>query len=144
MGLATWTTTPQVARRMSLQAQRDTRPELAIRSMLHAAGLRYRVSYPVPELSRCSIDIAFTRRKLAVFVDGCFWHACPEHGTRPKANAGRWAAKLAANQSRDRWVDAKLGEHDWRVLRIWEHEDVSAAFSRILFYISELRMAAGS
>lgn len=142
--MTTWTTTPQVTRRMSLQARRDTRPELAIRSMLHAAGLRFRVSYPVPELSRCSIDIAFTRRRVAVFVDGCFWHLCPDHGTQPKANGSRWAAKLAANQSRDRRVDAKLAEHGWRVLRIWEHEDVSAASSRILSCISELHTASGS
>jgi DNA mismatch endonuclease (patch repair protein) len=129
---------------MSLQARRDTRPELALRTMLHGAGLRFRVSYPVPELTRCTIDVAFTRRKVAVFVDGCFWHDCPEHGTRPKTNASRWADKLAANRSRDRKVDAQLENHGWSVLRIWEHEDVSAAFSRILECISGLDTTATS
>lgn len=129
---------------MSLQARRDTRPELALRSRLHAAGLRFRVSYPVPELTRCTIDIAFTRRRVAIFVDGCFWHDCPEHGTQPKANASRWAAKLAANRSRDRKVDALLEDQGWSVLRIWEHEDVSTAFRRILDRIDELETAGGS
>ena len=100
--------------------------------MLHAAGERFRVSYPVPELPRCTIDVAFPRRKVAVFIDGCFWHNCPDHGSKPKANASRWATKLAMNELRDRRVDAHLRYHGWRVFRFWEHEDPSTACSSIL------------
>jgi DNA mismatch endonuclease (patch repair protein) len=127
-----WNTTAQTAGRMSLQARRDTRPELAIRSALHASGRRFRVSYPVPDLKRCSIDIAFPRQRVAVFVDGCFWHGCPEHGTRPKSNADRWTDKLNSNKERDRRVDAHLRDQGWAVLRVWEHEDLEAACGRVL------------
>jgi len=127
-----WNTSVQTARRMSLQARRDTRPELAIRSALHASGRRFRVSYPVPGLKRCSMDIAFPRQRVAVFVDGCFWHGCPEHGTLPKSNADRWAGKLNSNRERDRHVDAHLRDQGWSVLRIWEHEDVHAACGRVV------------
>ena len=127
-----WSTTPQTAQRMSRQATRDTRPERAIRSALHAAGYRFRVAYPVPGLKRCSIDVAFPRRRVAVFVDGCFWHSCPEHRTQPKANSKRWADKLAANEDRDRRVDRHLEEQGWAVVRIWEHERVEAALDEIL------------
>jgi len=131
----TWNTTAQVARRMSRQARRDTSPEVAIRSALHASGCRFRVAYPVPGLARCSIDIAFPRRRVAVFVDGCFWHDCPEHGSRPKTNADRWGAKLAANRSRDRRVDEHLMGRGWNVLRAWEHEDVSFVRAKVLEYV---------
>lgn len=138
---STWKTTAQIARRMSLQARRDTRPEVAIRSALHASGCRFRVSYPVPDLERCSIDIAFPRRRLAVFVDGCFWHNCPAHGTRPKSNAERWAAKLDVNRARDRLVDTHLAERGWTVLRFWEHEDVQSVCTRIVDRVREIRGA---
>lgn len=128
----TWSTTAQIAHRMSLQARRDTRPEMAIRSALHAEGRRFRVSYPVPDLRRCTIDIAFPRRQVAVFVDGCFWHGCPEHATRPKSNADRWAHKLDANWARDRRVDAHLRERGWVVLRVWEHEDMTVACANVV------------
>jgi DNA mismatch endonuclease (patch repair protein) len=107
-------------------------------------GYRFRVSYPVPGLARCSIDIAFPRRRVAVFVDGCFWHGCPVHGTRPKSNAARWAAKLNANRERDRRVDAHLLAHDWAVVRIWEHESVATACARVLECIDHTDAATGS
>lgn len=128
----TWNTTAQVAHRMARQARRDTGPEIAIRSVLHASGCRFRVAYPVPGLARCSIDIAFPRRRVAVFVDGCFWHDCPEHGSRPKANADRWGAKLAANRSRDRRVDEHLMGRGWTVLRVWEHEEIWSVCAKVL------------
>jgi len=122
---------PTVSARMSGLARRDTAPEVAIRRLLHAQGLRYRVAYPVPGNRRRSIDIAFTRRKVAVFVDGCFWHGCPEHGTQPRANASWWTTKLAANQTRDSDSTARLEAQGWLVLRVWEHEDPSEAARRI-------------
>jgi len=116
---------------MSLQARRDTRPEVEIRSRLHASGKRDRGALPVPGLGRCTIDIAFPRRRIAVFVDGCFWHSCPEHGSLPKSNGERWAAKLEANHARDRRVDGHLREAGWTVLRFWEHEDPESVCSAI-------------
>jgi DNA mismatch endonuclease (patch repair protein) len=116
---------------MSRQARRDTAPELALRRVLHARGRRYRLCYPVPGLPRRTIDIAFPGPKVAVFVDGCFWHGCPEHGTDPKANDEWWAEKLARNVERDRETDAALGARMWRVVRVWEHEDASEAADRV-------------
>jgi DNA mismatch endonuclease, patch repair protein len=133
----TWNTTAQTAQRMSRQARRDTRPEVAIRSALHASGCRFRVSYPVPDLTRCTIDIAFPGRRIAVFVDGCFWHGCPEHGTRPKSNADRWTAKLEGNRARDRRVDEHLTERGWIVVRAWEHEEVSSVCERVVGCLAE-------
>ena len=113
--------------RMSSARRRDTVPEVALRRALHAAGMRFRVVHPVPGNRRRTIDIAFTRRRLAVFVDGCFWHGCAEHGTAPRANADWWGEKIATNQSRDRDTDRLLIEAGWSVLRVWEHVEVSRA-----------------
>ncbi|MFB8398640.1 very short patch repair endonuclease [Streptomyces yangpuensis] len=107
---------------MSRQASRDTTQEVAVRRLLHASGLRYRVNFPVPGIRRRTIDIAFTRARIAVFLDGCFWHGCPEHATHPKANAEWWRAKLEKNMSRDRETTAHLESAGWTVLRFWEHE----------------------
>ncbi len=123
---------PALAARMSVLRRRDTAPEMAIRRELHAAGLRYRVAYPVPGLRRRTIDIAFTRARLAVFVDGCFWHGCPEHGTRPRSNSGWWEAKLGANRARDADTTAYLQRESWTVLRFWEHENPRAAADTIV------------
>ncbi|MEU4359575.1 very short patch repair endonuclease [Streptomyces virginiae] len=111
-----------VSARMSRQVSRDTAQEVAVRRLLHAAGLRYRVNLPVPGMRRRTIDIAFTRARIAVFLDGCFWHGCPQHATRPKANAEWWRAKLEKNMSRDRETTAHLEDAGWTVLRFWEHE----------------------
>jgi DNA mismatch endonuclease, patch repair protein len=109
--------------RMKRQARRDTRPEMLVRKALHAAGLRYRLQQPVPGNRRRTIDISFPRLKIAVFLDGCFWHGCPLHATRPKANATWWSEKVAANQCRDADTNALLHAAGWHVLRFWEHED---------------------
>ena len=122
---------PTVSARMAGLTRRDTAPEVAIRRLLHAQGLRYRVAYPVPGLRRRSIDIAFTRRKVAVFVDGCFWHGCPEHGTQPRANASWWMTKLAANRARDADTTARLVDQGWVVIRVWEHEPPLEATQQI-------------
>ncbi|MCR5976558.1 DNA mismatch endonuclease Vsr [Gordonia jinghuaiqii] len=112
------------SRRMSRQRTRDTEPEMLLRRELHRRGLRYRVDAPLPGLPRRRADILFTRAKLAVFVDGCFWHGCPEHKTAPTNNGAWWAAKLARNIERDRVTDTHLRSHGWTVLRVWEHEDM--------------------
>lgn len=122
---------PALAARMSRLARRDTAPELAVRRELHARGLRYRVAYPVPGKSRRSIDIAFTRARLAVFIDGCFWHGCPTHGTSPTANSAWWATKIAANKARDADTADHLTSIGWRVARFWEHESPSVVHEAI-------------
>ena len=111
-----------VSARMSRARRRDTAPELALRRELHARGLRYRVAYPVPGQRRRTIDIAFTRAKVAVFVDGCFWHGCPDHGTKPRSNSAWWQEKLASNAARDADTDRVLTELGWQVVRVWEHD----------------------
>ncbi|WP_406160608.1 very short patch repair endonuclease [Streptomyces sp. NBC_01005] len=113
---------PGVSARMSRQASRDTKPEVAVRKLLHASGYRYRVNERVPGMSRRTIDIAFTRAKVAVLIDGCFWHGCPVHATQPKSNAEWWRAKLERNMARDRETNEHLTEEGWTVLRFWEHE----------------------
>ena len=100
----------------------DTSPERQVRSLLHASGYRYRTNYrlDVPGV-RVRPDIVFTRRRLAVFIDGCFWHRCPEHGTLPRVNSHYWGPKLEGNVARDQRVDHALRAAGWTVLRIWEH-----------------------
>ena len=120
-----------VSRRMSNLKRRDNDAELAVRRRLHAAGYRFRVHYPVPGLPRRTIDIALTRPKVAVFLDGCFWHGCPEHGTKPTANAEWWRAKLAANVDRDRDTASHLEARGWRVIRAWEHVEPDAVVALV-------------
>jgi DNA mismatch endonuclease, patch repair protein len=122
---------PAVRAAMKGNRKRDTRPELAIRSELHRRGFRYRVdARPVTTL-RCKADIVFRPKKVAVFVDGCFWHGCPDHGTSPRTNAGYWRAKIGRNVERDRANEAVLVAAGWTVIRIWEHESPGDAAERI-------------
>ncbi|MGW5848332.1 very short patch repair endonuclease [Streptomyces sp. NPDC055254] len=114
-----------VSARMSRQVSRDTSQEMAVRRLLHASGLRYRVNVPVPGMPRRTIDIAWSGARVAVFLDGCFWHGCPLHATRPKSNAQWWQAKLDKNMARDRATSAHLEAAGWTVLRFWEHEDAA-------------------
>ncbi|MEK2489852.1 very short patch repair endonuclease [Kitasatospora purpeofusca] len=113
---------PSVAARMSRQASRDTAQELAVRRLLFRWGLRYRVNAKVPGLPRRTVDILFPGPKVAVFLDGCFWHGCPEHATSPKSNAEWWRTKLDRNVARDQDTTRHLAEDGWTVLRFWEHE----------------------
>lgn len=107
---------------MRANRRRDTGPELALRSALHQAGLRFRVDYPIRNEGRSvRADVAFPRARVAVFLDSCFWHQCPDHATMPKANADYWRPKLARNVERDREQTARLRASGWRVVRIWEH-----------------------
>jgi DNA mismatch endonuclease (patch repair protein) len=117
---------------MSAARRRDTAAEVALRGELHARGLRYRVTFPVPGQRRRTIDVAFTRAKVAVFVDGCFWHGCPEHGTRPRSNSEWWTTKLAANRARDRDTERLLRDLGWTVVRVWEHESPHLAAERVI------------
>lgn len=122
---------PNVSTRMRRTRGRDTAPERALRSALHRRGLRFRVDARVMPEERRRADIVFTRARVAVFVDGCFWHGCPEHGTWPKANAGFWRAKIETNRARDADTDSRLGRAGWVVLRFWEHEDPEAAAEEV-------------
>lgn len=115
---------------MQRQARRDTRAELAVRRAAWRLGLRYRVDV-APLRGRRRADMVFTRARVAVYVDGCFWHACPLHATTPKANREWWETKLAANVDRDRDTDSRLTEAGWAVVRVWEHEDPEQAADRI-------------
>ncbi|WP_329399202.1 very short patch repair endonuclease [Streptomyces melanogenes] len=129
------------ARRRNMQAirSRDTKPERLIRSLLHARGLRYRVAAkPLPGLRRTA-DVVFRPAKLAVFVDGCYWHGCPEHYVPPKTNPGYWSDKVARNMARDRDTDQQLKEAGWTVLRFWEHESPEDCAIRIAAAVSRLR-----
>lgn len=125
--------TPGRSRNMAAIKRRDTKPERAIRSLLHAAGKRYRVDVCL-DLGgvRPRPDILFTRARVAVFVDGCFWHCCPEHGRQPGVNGGYWGPKLERNIARDRAADAALTAAGWTVVRVWEHEPPGEASERIL------------
>lgn len=116
---------------MSRQRSRDTEAELQLRRALYALGYRYRIDMPIAGLPRRRADLTFTRRKVVVFVDGCFWHACPQHATHPKRNSDWWSAKLQRNIERDRETDAHLRRMGWRVIRIWEHEPLDAAVAAV-------------
>jgi DNA mismatch endonuclease (patch repair protein) len=112
---------------MQANRSRDTRPELALRRAVHALGLRYRVAArPIPTLRRTA-DLVFTRQKVAIFLDGCFWHGCPEHHTQATRNSEYWQTKVRRNRERDLDTTARLTEEGWLVLRFWEHEDPATA-----------------
>ncbi|MER5256284.1 very short patch repair endonuclease [Streptomyces sp. NPDC002855] len=120
---------------------RDTKPERLIRRLLHAQGLRYRVAAkPLPELRRTA-DIVFRPTKVAVFIDGCYWHGCPEHYVPPKTNKGYWSGKVAGNIARDRDTDRHLAEAGWEVLRFWEHESPDECASTVLRVVTKRREA---
>ncbi|WP_234334582.1 very short patch repair endonuclease [Streptomyces sp. NRRL B-1347] len=122
---------PAVAARMSRQASRDTAQELAVRRLLHGKGLRYRVHVPVAGMPRRTMDVAFGKLRIAVFLDGCFWHGCPEHATSPRANAQWWRSKLDRNMARDLETTNHLRSEGWTVLRFWEHEPAEAIADRV-------------
>lgn len=128
---------------MAAQAERNTHPEVALRRLLHAAGLRYRLHRRVPGTRR-EIDVAFIGARVAVFVDGCFWHGCPEHGSIPKSNAEWWASKIAENAARDADTTRRLEALGWRVVRVWEHESPYDAARSVCAFIGEARLDAGA
>jgi DNA mismatch endonuclease, patch repair protein len=135
-----WASDEMTRRVMTATRGRDTRPEKAVRSAVHGLGLRYRVGLRVTcgEV-KVRPDLVFTRFRVAVFVDGCFWHRCPEHGDQPKANSDYWGPKLDANVARDRRVDCALREAGWAVVRAWEHDDPDDIAKRVRYVVEEAR-----
>lgn len=129
------------ATRKTMQANRgrDTRPEVALRSALHSLGLRFRVDHPLPFDRRRRADIVFTRVGLYVFVDGCFWHGCPEHFITPKTRTSFWIDKINGNRARDQDTDYRLRALGFKVLRIWEHETVTEAAVSVMSAYGSLR-----
>ncbi|MEI2775199.1 MAG: very short patch repair endonuclease [Tetrasphaera sp.] len=127
-----WAVSPERRRNMQANRSRDTKPELRVRQRLHARGLRYRVAVrPEPTLPRRA-DIVFTRQRVVVFIDGCFWHGCPEHGrTSFSRNETYWNPKILRTKERDQEVDGLLTSAGWTVLRFWEHDDVDAVVSAV-------------
>lgn len=125
--------------RMKAARQRDTSAEMALRSALHRKGLRYRVDVSPLKGIRRRADVVFRPVKVAIFVDGCFWHGCPIHGTWPKANAEFWQQKIERNKERDADTDQRLIEAGWKVIRIWEHEDPEEVAERISLIVRERR-----
>jgi len=127
---------------MKANKRKDTAPELRVRRALHAQGLRFRKSARISTRSRNVIaDVVFTRSKVAVFVDGCFWHSCPIHGVSPRSHPDYWSAKLQRNRDRDRDVDSALRIDGWIPVRIWEHSDAAAATAQVFRAIEESNRA---
>ena len=132
-----------VSRVMSGNRRSDTKLEVRVRSELHRRGLRFRKQLLITAGDiRVRADVAFPRQGLAVFLDGCFWHRCPEHGTSPRANSGYWSNKLDHNVERDRKVIAALDATGWTVLRIWEHVPASVAADQVQTTLAECKAAA--
>lgn len=131
-----WASSNAIRRTMQSTRGRDTSAELAVRSAVHARGLRYRVSQrPIQSLARTA-DLVFTRARVAVFVDGCYWHGCPLHFRVPATNAEFWLAKIEGNRVRDVATDRVLVEHGWRVIRIWEHDSLGEATERVVAQVA--------
>lgn len=124
---------------MVRQRQEGTEPELELRSALHRLGLRFRVHIPPLEDKRRRADIVFPSARVAVFVDGCYWHGCPEHGTEPKSNSQWWRRKLADNKHRDADTDTRLTHAGWAVIRVWEHENPVEAARRVAAVVESRR-----
>jgi DNA mismatch endonuclease, patch repair protein len=129
--LQSWASSPATRAVMRANRGRDTKPEMLLRSRLHAKGLRYRVSYrPIAGLRRTA-DVAFPGVRVAVFVDGCFWHGCPLHHRPSFKNSDFWRMKIEGNRTRDAETDALLAQAGWRVIRVWEHDDPDVAAHQV-------------
>jgi DNA mismatch endonuclease (patch repair protein) len=133
-----WASSDAARKIMQGNRGRDTRPELALRSALHGVGERFLVDAPLPGLRRRA-DILFSRARVAVFVDGCFWHGCPDHFRPPKTNARYWREKVERNRERDLETSRALAADGWTVVRIWEHEDIYQACRRLVATVALAR-----
>ncbi|MEU3397590.1 very short patch repair endonuclease [Streptomyces sp. NPDC055051] len=137
-----WASSAATRRSMLGNRSRDTAPELLLRSLVHAAGLRYRVAAkPLPKMRRTA-DMVFRPVKVAVFIDGCFWHGCPEHFVMPKTNQPYWEEKIGRNIQRDRDTDDRLAEAGWLVLRFWEHLEPEACAATVIEAVAARRQEA--
>lgn len=116
---------------MRANRKRDTSPELRLRRQLHRLGLRYQLGRRILAKPPVTPDLVFPRAKVAVFVDGCFWHGCPEHGVQPRTNSEYWGPKIQMNRARDQRTDKNLQGFGWQTVRIWEHEDPVKAAAHI-------------
>jgi DNA mismatch endonuclease (patch repair protein) len=133
-----WASTPAIRKTMQGCRSRDTAPEVALRSAVHRLGLRFFVARrPIRDL-RATADLVFPTRGVAVFMDGCFWHGCPEHGEMPVRNATYWRTKIEANRQRDREVDRALAEHGWWPVRVWEHVPPKLAAEEIRQFLERI------
>lgn len=131
--LAGYVTSPGRSRNMAAIRRRDTKPEVGLRSALHRLGYRFRKDHPIRVAGKLiRPDIAFTKHRIAVFVDGCFWHCCPTHGRQPRVNGDYWIPKLEGNVKRDRDQTAALASAGWRVMRFWQHEEQSAIVAAVV------------
>ena len=130
-GARSWASSVDVTATMRGNRSRDTKPEMRLRSSLHALGMRYRVSIRPLTSIRRTADVVFTAAHVAVFVDGCYWHGCPDHYRPAKKNAEFWSEKISKNRERDVETDRLLKEAGWIVIRVWEHEDTSTAAQRV-------------
>ncbi|WP_269745506.1 very short patch repair endonuclease [Nesterenkonia jeotgali] len=120
-----WASSENARLTMRANKGRDTKPELLVRRALHARGWRFRVNYrPLAADRRRSVDIAFTRRRVVVLIDGCYWHGCPQHFIMPRKNQDYWSKKISGNRARDVKTSRLLADEGWTVLRYWEHESV--------------------
>lgn len=134
-----WASSAANRRSMLGNRARDTAPELALRSLVHAAGLRYRVAAkPLPGMRRTA-DMVFRPIRVAVFVDGCFWHGCDQHFVPPKTNPDYWREKIGGNMRRDRETDARLADAGWLVLRFWEHQPTGECAEAVVAAVRERR-----
>ncbi|MFI5937866.1 very short patch repair endonuclease [Actinoplanes sp. NPDC051494] len=134
-----WASSPAVRSVMRANRSRDTKPELALRSAVHRLGLRYRVDTPLITGLRRRADMVFSKARVAVFSDGCYWHGCPDHYRPATRNGDFWAAKITVNQARDIDTDARLREAGWLVIRVWEHENPVEAADRIASAVRQRR-----
>lgn len=138
---------PDTSRRMAKVRQKGTDAEVALRQEMHRIGLRYRVDYEVLKKPRRVADVVFPGRKIAVFVDGCFWHGCPEHASWPKRNAEFWREKIEANRLRDADTNERLRSLGWTMLRFWSHEsptEAARAVARVIATVDAQRRVSSS
>ncbi|WP_307827985.1 very short patch repair endonuclease [Nocardioides sp. SYSU D00038] len=137
---ASWASSPGRRRNMQANRSRDTAPELAVRRRLHAAGLRYRVATQPLATLRRRADITFAKKKIVVFIDGCFWHGCPEHGRREwQHNVEYWPDKISRNRMRDADTTERLTAAGWQVLRFWEHENPDDVAATIMAAVARAK-----
>ncbi len=122
-----WASSLAVRRTMQSNRKWNTKPELALRRQLHALGLRYRTHTTPGQASECIADVVFPTERVAIFIDGCFWHGCTEHTRPPRTNPDYWGPKIRRNRERDLATDRLLSEAGWISIRVWEHEDPALA-----------------